>query len=95
MCRLVVTAERSGYAYTTGGGTYLLAARDEESARRLLWDCLASAEDDDFKVRHVSPANMWAARVALDARLTMRTEGFLGVRGMAPPVNYIHSGPLL
>jgi hypothetical protein len=38
---------------------------------------------------------MWAARVALDARLTMRTEGFLGVRGMAPPGNYIHSGPLL
>jgi GNAT superfamily N-acetyltransferase len=95
MCRLVVTAERTGYAYTSGGGTYLLAARDEATARRLLWDCLASAEDDDFAVSHVSSANMWAARVALDARLTMRTEGFLGVRGMAPPVNYIHSGPLL
>jgi len=38
---------------------------------------------------------MWAARVALDVRLTMRTHGFPGVRGMAPPVNYIHSGPLL
>jgi GNAT superfamily N-acetyltransferase len=94
MCRLVVTAERGGYAYTSGGGTYLLAARDEATARRLLWECLAGAEGD-FVISHVSGANMWAARVALDARLVMRTQGFLGVRGMAPPVNYIHSGPLL
>ena len=94
MCRLVVTVERGGYAYTSGGGTYLLAARDEATARRLLWECLASGEDE-FEISHVSSANMWAARVALDARLAMRAEGFLGVRGMAPPVNYIHSGPLL
>lgn len=94
MGRLVITAERGGYAYTSGGGTYLLAARDEATARRLLWECLAGAEGD-FAVSHVSSANLWAARVALDARLTMRTEGFLGVRGMAPPVSYIHNGPLL
>ena len=43
----------------------------------------------------MTSANMWAADVALGARLRMRTRGFLGVRGMVPPTTYIHSGPLL
>jgi GNAT superfamily N-acetyltransferase len=94
MCRLVVTADRSGYAYLTAGGTYLLAARDAATGTRLLWECLASA-DGDFEVSHVTSANMWAADVALSARLAMRASGFLGVRGMDPPAPYIHSGPML
>jgi GNAT superfamily N-acetyltransferase len=102
--RLVVTAERTGYAYTSGGGTYLLAARDEATARLLLWECLASGDGDgdgkgegegDFVVSHVTSANIWAADVALRARLAMRTKGYLGVRDMTPPAPYIHSGPLL
>ncbi|MCW2931221.1 MAG: family N-acetyltransferase [Actinomycetia bacterium] len=92
--RLVVTAGRDGYAYTSGGGTYLLAARTEPTATRLLWECLAGA-DGHFEVSHVTSANMWAADTALRARLSMGTHGFLGVRGMTPPAPYIHCGPLL
>jgi len=92
--RLVVTAERTGYAYTTPGGTFVVAARDAGTASRLLWQCLADAPGE-FEIAHVTTANMWAADVALRARLKMRTEGFLAVRGMAPPAPYIHNGSLL
>ena len=94
MRRLVVAAGRDGYAYTSAGGTYLLAARTEATAARLLWECLAGA-DGPFEVSHVTTANMWAADIALRARLSMATSGFLGVRGLAPPAPYIHCGPLL
>jgi GNAT superfamily N-acetyltransferase len=92
--RLVVTAERTGYAYTSPAGTFVVAARDTGTASRLLWQCLADA-DEEFEIGHVTSANMWAADIALRARLKMRTEGFLAVRGMAPPAPYIHNGPLL
>jgi GNAT superfamily N-acetyltransferase len=91
---LVVTAERTGYAYTSPGGTTAVAARDCETASRLVWQCLGDA-DGEFEIGHVTSANMWAADIALRARLRMRTEGFLAVRGMAPPAPYIHNGPLL
>jgi GNAT superfamily N-acetyltransferase len=94
MGRLVVTTSRDGYAYASAGSVCLLAARDEPTAARLLWECLAGA-DGDFAVSHVTSANMWAADVALGARLPLRTSGYLGVRGMAPPPAYIHNGPLL
>ena len=92
--RLVVTSGRDGYAYAAADGTYLLAARTEPTATRLLWECLAGA-DGHFEVSHVTSANMWAADVALRAKLAMGTRGFLGVRGMAQPAPYIHCGPLL
>jgi GNAT superfamily N-acetyltransferase len=92
--RLVVTADHDGYAYTSAEGTYLLAARTEPTAARLLWECLAGA-DGHFEVSHVTSANMWAADIALSARLSMGTRGFLGVRAMTPPTRYIHCGPLL
>jgi GNAT superfamily N-acetyltransferase len=92
--RLVVATDRDGYAYTSADGTYLLAARTEPTAARLLWECLAGA-DGHFEVSHVTSANMWAADIALRSRLSMGTRGFLGVRGMVPPAPYIHSGPLL
>jgi GNAT superfamily N-acetyltransferase len=92
--RLIVTADRAGYAYATEGRTFLLAARDDATASKLLWECLAGATGD-FDVSHVTSANKWAADVAMRARLAMRTEGFLGVRGMAPPTPYVHCGPLL
>jgi len=92
--RLVVTPERTGYAYASPGGTSVVAARDSGTASRLLWQCLAEAAGE-FEIGHVTSANMWAADVALRARLKLRTEGFLAVRGMAPPACYIHNGPLL
>jgi GNAT superfamily N-acetyltransferase len=92
--RLVVTADRTGYAYASQDATFVVAARDREIASRLLWQCLADAADE-FEIGHVTSANIWAADIALRARLRMRAEGFLAVRGMAPPAPYIHNGPLL
>jgi hypothetical protein len=67
---------------------------DLETSARLLWQCLADT-GGEFEIGHVTDANMWAADVALRARLRMRTEGFLAVRGMVPPAPYIHNGSLL
>lgn len=92
--RLVVAQDRSGYAYTTPRGPRLLAARDPDTATRLLWECLAGAEGE-FELSHVTSANQWAVDVAMRARLPMYTRGHLAVRGMAPPAPYVHHGALL
>jgi hypothetical protein len=92
--RLLVTSERSGYAYVAPSRPILLAARDEAAATRLLWECLAST-GGPASLPHVTSFNMWAADVALRARLALRHDGYLGTRGMAPPSPYIHNGPLL
>ncbi len=91
---LVVDAARRGYAYTDGRRLSLLAARDEATARRLLWECLARATSP-YDVPHVTPANPWAVDVGLTAGLGLATRGYLGVRGMEPPRAYVHHGALL
>ncbi|WGX94750.1 GNAT family N-acetyltransferase [Nocardioides sp. L-11A] len=92
--RLVVTVDRSGYAYTNGAVLALLAARDEDVARTLLGACLADA-GERYEVPHVTSANYWAVEVALAARMDVVAQGFLGLRGMAPPAPYVHHGALL
>ena len=92
--RLVVTADRSGYAYADDQTLALLAARDEGAARALLVECLAGA-GPRFHVGHVTSANAWAVDVGLGARLELGTHGYLGLRGMAPPAPYVHHGALL
>ncbi|WP_408899059.1 GNAT family N-acetyltransferase [Nocardioides sp. R1-1] len=92
--RLVVTADRTGYAYANGASLALLAARDDDTARVLLWECLAGAEGT-FEVPHVTSANYWAVEVAMAARMEVAARGFLGLRGMAPPTSYVHHGALL
>lgn len=94
MAALVVAADRSGYAYASTSASYAVAARDEETATRLLWECLARGEGT-FEVPHVTAANPWAVDVAMAARLSMHTRGYLAVRGMAPPAPYVHNGALL
>lgn len=91
---LIVTTDRTGYAYATADGCLLLAGRDETAASRLLWECLARS-DGEFEVGHVTTANRWAVDIAMTARLSMRANGFLAVRGMDPPSSYIHHGALL
>jgi GNAT superfamily N-acetyltransferase len=92
--RLVVTTDRSGYAYTNGRVLALLAARDEDAAQSLLWECLASA-GERYEVSHVTSENYWAVEVALAARLDLVARGYLGLRGMDPPSPYVHHGALL
>lgn len=93
---LVVTDRASsGYVYVGDAGTVLaLAATDRRTASRLLWAALTRT-DGEVEVPHVTGANQWALRVGLDAGLTIRTEGYLGVRGMKPPAPYLHHGALL
>jgi hypothetical protein len=87
----------SGYAYVLeGGGAYLLAATSRRAATDLLWESLAaSSPDQPVSVAHVTAANQWALDVGMAARLEVRTEGYLGLRGMKPPAPYLHSGYFL
>ncbi|MBB6626450.1 GNAT family N-acetyltransferase [Nocardioides sp. KIGAM211] len=94
--RLLVsdTTTGSGYAYVDGSGVALLAATNRRTAARLLWAALADVEGE-AGISHVTPANEWAVDVGIAARLDVHTEGYLGVRGMAPPSPYLHNGALL
>lgn len=94
--RLLVsdTPTGSGYAYLEQDRVALLAATNRRTATRLLWAALAEA-GAEASVEHVTAANEWALDVALAARLTIRTEGYLALRGMAPPAPYLHHGSLL
>ncbi len=88
----------SGYAYLdAGGGVALLAATDRRTATELLWTALAdgSADGSVQQVHHVTAANEWAVDVAMAARMTVTTSGYLAVRGMRPPAPYLPSGALL
>ncbi|MFD7076349.1 GNAT family N-acetyltransferase [Nocardioides sp. NPDC059952] len=91
---LVVDTAGRGYAYTELSGPILLAALDESTAIRLMWECLARTTGP-ATVGHVTGANQWAVDVGLAARLAIGAEGLLGVRGMAPPSLYLHHGALL
>jgi GNAT superfamily N-acetyltransferase len=97
--RLVVTDDTtgSGYAYLDATGEpRLLAATNRRTAMRLLWEALAATTPGvEVAVRHVTAANEWAVDVGLEARLSVRTEGYLGLRSMRPPMPYLHHGSLL
>jgi GNAT superfamily N-acetyltransferase len=95
--RLLVsdTTTGAGYAYVDErGNVALLAATNRRTATRLLWTVLADAEGE-VGIHHVTAANEWAVDVGLTARLDLYQEGYLGLRGMAPPMPYLHNGALL
>lgn len=95
--RLVVsdTSTGSGYAYLDERGRVaLLAASNRRTATRLLWAALADGPEETT-IGHVTGANQWVLDVGFAARLTLKQDGFLGLRGMAPPSPYVHSGALL
>lgn len=91
---LVVDVAGQGYAYAGPRGPALVAAVDVETAERLLWECLARGGDEPV-VAHVTAANQWALDIGLAARLALFSDGYLGLRGMAPPAAYLHNGALL
>jgi GNAT superfamily N-acetyltransferase len=95
--RLLVsdTSTGSGYAYLNERGHLaLLAASNRRTAARLLWAALADAPEETT-VAHVTGANQWALDVGIAARLDLRQEGFLALRGMKLPAPYVHNGALL
>lgn len=94
-CLVTDTTTGSGYAYVGAEGRLaLLAADNRRAATRLLWAVLADGPPDTA-VPHLTAANEWALDVGLAARLDLRTEGYLALRGMAPPTPYVHNGALL
>jgi GNAT superfamily N-acetyltransferase len=93
--RVSDTTTGSGYAYVTDEGqVQLLAASNRRTAERLLWDALAATSGETL-LPHVTAANRWAVDVALTARLDLHQEGYLGLRGFAPPAPYLHNGVFL
>jgi len=89
------TSTGSGYAYVDEGhGIALLAATNRRTATRLLWEALARTSSTT-PIGHLTAANEWAIDVGLAARLELHSDGYLGVRGMKPPVPYLHNGAFL
>ena len=85
----------SGYAYVDARGVLtLLAATNRTTATRLLWAVVADGPAEQT-IPHLTAANEWAIDVGMAARLELHTEGYLGLRGMAPPAPYVHNGALL
>jgi GNAT superfamily N-acetyltransferase len=97
--RLVVsdTSTGSGYVYVDGlGSPQLLAATNRRTATRLLWEALAASDPlVNVDIAHVTAVNSWAVDVGMEARMELHTSGYLGLRGMKPPVPYLHHGSLL
>lgn len=83
-----------GYAYVRPGGSVaLLAATNERTAQRLLWESLARSEPDrPVEVGRVTAAQEWAIDVAMAARLEVHQRGYLALRHMRPPATYLPSG---
>ncbi|MBE7323310.1 GNAT family N-acetyltransferase [Nocardioides sp. Y6] len=94
--RVVDRAHRRGYAYVGEDHTVvLLAASDRRTAAELLTDAWLGAAGEVVRQPHVTAANQWALDVGLAAGLSVRTEGYLCVRGLKPPTPYLHHGSLL
>jgi GNAT superfamily N-acetyltransferase len=89
--------ERFGYAYLYASGRpYLLAASDDETAGRLLWEALASTtEGAPIDLGHLTARHQWAITIGLHAGMEVHNRGYLALRGMEPPSAYLPSGHFL
>lgn len=80
----VLRAGDRGFVVHGGGQVLLLAARDEQAARALLWSGLRSAGEGATAVNWMA-AQDWAVEVALGAGLTLKLHGAMCVRGRCGP----------
>ena len=78
-----------------GGGVWMVAARDEETAQALLWHSLELAGDTErAALRWITGEQGWAIDVLLRAGFGLCAYGALAVRGRPGPLHpYIPSGP--
>jgi GNAT superfamily N-acetyltransferase len=80
-CRLLVVEDR-GYAVVGGGSVRLLAALDDAAAADLLRAALAAVpEGEEISVEWITARQDWAIGPVLDARLELRTDGAVFLRG--------------
>lgn len=83
---LLVLPDR-GYAFQRDGSPALLATRDEDAARALLWAVLAAAPSGhESGVMFVTQGQDWAVPVMLDAGLSLEPCGPTFVRGQLGPM---------
>jgi GNAT superfamily N-acetyltransferase len=89
--------EDRGYVIEREGRPALLAARDEEAARALLWTAFAqSPRGGTVGVDFIAAGHDWAVDVALTAGLALSIDGALFVRGqLGPLAPYLPSGAYL
>lgn len=87
----------SGYCYVDETGSpMLLGATSKRIAGQLLTAALLrSPPGGEVAINYLTAEQEWAVDIAMAARLSLRTEGYLALRHMRPPVPYIPSGPLL
>ncbi len=93
---LLLASEQRGFAVVQPGyGVWLLVAREEQTARALLWSALALADGQgETAVRWIIGGQDWAIDVALEAGLRLTTAGALAVRGSPGTLHpFIPSGP--
>lgn len=84
---LLVLPDR-GYVFERDGSPALLAARDEDGARALLWAALAAAPPaHECGVMFVTQRQGWAVPVMLDAGLSLEPCGPTFVRGKPGPMS--------
>lgn len=97
--RLLVTDRPagSGYAYVgLAGAPVLLAASTRKAATALTWEALAASDPEvPVTIGHVSAANDWAVDLAVAARLSVWSRGFLALRRMKDPSPYVPHPTLL
>jgi predicted N-acetyltransferase YhbS len=93
---LLVLDDR-GFALHREGSPVLVAARDEEAARDLLWSSLAAAAPGGtIHIDFVTAGNDWAVQTGLDAGLALSPDGPVFVRGEVGPLSpYLPSGAYL
>jgi ribosomal protein S18 acetylase RimI-like enzyme len=95
--RLLRHGDRGFSVTLPGFGVWLLAARDPEAARALLWGALelvGDVEEDHRSVRWITGGQDWAIELLLGAGYALRPYGALCVRGRPGPLSpYLPSPP--
>ena len=95
-CSIAVVPER-GYAVWRDGALRMLAATDEDAARRLLGAHLAAAGGRETSVEWLTSHQQWAIRECLDAGLRIDPAGGAVLTGgeLGAMVPYLPSGAYL
>jgi len=93
----LLVVDGRGFAVVREGAVPLLAARDEEAARDLLWSALAAAPPGaTAQVDFLTAEQGWAVDVVLRAGLALSADGPVFVRGDVGPMRpYVPSGAYL
>ncbi len=95
--RLLLIEDRGFAVLLPGGAVWLLVARDEDSARSLLWAAIEAVGDSDRDyVNWITGDQQWAVDVVISAGLRLTTHGALCVRGDPGPLQpFLPSGPFI